>query len=259
MMTRNLTIATLTLTLGMATAAQADLIVSVTLNKSGKPFTSDTRVGAEVGDDTAGSRADNWDFVTVADPLTNQTVAKDSDGGAVSSSFNFDLSGNGTRSNNNTNADKVIQFNHVIADETVAAGDKDFTLTNTAALFSNGDQTLFDLYVYVGRSVNVDDGESTGITVTLDSNATKTGTASTTNHSTGNTDFIAGQDYLVISGLQASTGDLQFDVVGSSTTNLGTGIGAFQIVETGVIPEPASLALVGVGSLLILGGRRQSV
>jgi len=209
-------------------------------------------------------RADNWNHVatpTTTGIITNASGFVDSDGTAVSALFNFDLSGDGnTRTNGNDNEYNIIQRNYIeVGGATAAAGDKDFVLTNTASLFSNGDQTLFDLYVYVGRYAGFDSGESGTLTVTLDSDTAKTGTANFTGPSSSNTDFTAGDDYLVGSGLQASSGDVLFDVFGTSDDG-DTGIGAFQIVESGVVPEPSSLLLCSIGALIFaLGRRRRSV
>ena len=87
-------------------------------------------------------------------------------------------------------------------------------------------------------------------------NATTSASSQLLDHtavSTGNT-FVAGENFVLFANVQADvTGTITFDA--DATDARRSGLSGFQIQA---VPEPGSLALLGVGGALIAARRRRS-
>jgi len=246
------------------TVSSAAVVSIVITNNDPDNIAATTEAGADLGLATTSGAATNWNNITADTAAANTALNGfvDETGTAVSTDFSITIQDNGgIRQNNNGATSTAIGYNGTRLFSDYTGGNQYLTLTNTEALFGSG---TYDLLLYLGRQSNqgnddysmtarLDDSPGTEQTIALiDGNALVT----TTSPLAGA--YVEGQQYLRISGISVSSGNTYFDVFGDvngGSTDQAV-VGAIQLVS--VIPEPGSLALLGLalGALLLIHRRK---
>ena len=135
----------------------------------------------------------------------------------------------------------------LMSDDEYTGGTADFTFTNVPDSFAG-----YDLYLYSDNG----GGYATTFTITVGTAATATATSGPAPGAGINPGvFVLNDNYVVLTGLHPTLGVLS-GTFADVRVGDGGGFGilnGFQLVE---LPEPASLSLLGLGSLLMLRRRR---
>jgi len=249
----------------IVSAVSPAAIISVVLTDDGgvtREIAPATEAGADLGLTTTSGAATNWNNLRAEDVVDNmpRNGFTDETGTDVSADFSITFQDNdGFRQNSTANSPSAaIGYNGVRLFDHLAAGASFLTLTDTEAIFGS---TPFDLYLYLARAQPQTsatysmEARVNGQPATLQSLTGVTGSTLVTNTTPPAGAYLEGTQFLRLSGIATSSGDITIDIAGTSTGSQNfSALGAVQLVA---IPEPSSLALIalGIGALFVLRRR----